>query len=204
MALPPRAFWTITEAAARWGCTHADIVGWASTGRLELVAGIPPVRAGAETFAGIVAIPAQDIIGHFRRDAAGPDTLTIRRIRNPGPDQAWQLICEPAEGLVLARHDLCIQGAELDRFETEHELRRALGGSATQTRWDWDSFMVAQFVRVYEDGLPSSQNEWVREGQDWFARRSNGEHPDEKTVRRRISPIWQALRSSADQPGSDA
>lgn len=202
MGLPPRAFWTINEAAARWGCTNADIVGWASSGRLELVAGIPPTRAATEVLAGIVAIPAADLLGHFRRDAAGPETMTIRRVRLPGEDKPWHLITDPTDGLTISRHDIAVQGAELERFEAEYQINRVHIGSA-QTRWDWDGFMAAQFVRVFEDGLPRSQGEWIREGQDWFARRNNGDAPDEKTLRRRLSPIWQALKV-ADAPGVDA
>ena len=36
MALPPREYFTLHEAAARWDCTLADIAGWASAGRFDL------------------------------------------------------------------------------------------------------------------------------------------------------------------------
>jgi hypothetical protein len=36
MSLPPRVYFTLIEAAARWNCTVADIAGWASVGRLSL------------------------------------------------------------------------------------------------------------------------------------------------------------------------
>jgi hypothetical protein len=41
MALPPRAFFTLHETASRWGCSIADIAGWATEGKLDLVTGIP-------------------------------------------------------------------------------------------------------------------------------------------------------------------
>jgi hypothetical protein len=43
--------------------------------------------------------------------------------------------------------------------------------------------------------LPASQNEWIRELQDWFAARSEGgAFPDERSIRRRIKPILDALK----------
>lgn len=40
MGLPRRVFYTIHEAAARWGCTVSDIAGWAGTETLKIVTGI--------------------------------------------------------------------------------------------------------------------------------------------------------------------
>ncbi|WBU59621.1 hypothetical protein [Paracoccus albus] len=52
-------------------------------------------------------------------------------------------------------------------------------------------------VRLHEDGLPATQGEWVAEVQDWFAKTSPGrEIPDESTIRRRLTPIWRALRET--------
>ena len=42
MKLPPREYYTVHEAAARWGCTLADIAGWSAKGRFDIVTGIPP------------------------------------------------------------------------------------------------------------------------------------------------------------------
>ena len=55
MALPQRPFFSLTEAAARWGCVIADIVGWADAGRFRILTGIAPVRCGDEVIVGSVA-----------------------------------------------------------------------------------------------------------------------------------------------------
>ena len=52
MALPPRVHFTLHEAASRWDCTLADIAGWASVGRFDIVTAIPPVTRGRQIIAG--------------------------------------------------------------------------------------------------------------------------------------------------------
>jgi len=56
MALPPKAFYSLIEAAARWNCSIADLAGWASVGRFDIVAGIGLTQCGEEMLAGFVAI----------------------------------------------------------------------------------------------------------------------------------------------------
>jgi len=54
MALPQRVFFTLHEASARWGCSIADIAGWAAVGKLKIMTGIGLVRCGDADFAGRV------------------------------------------------------------------------------------------------------------------------------------------------------
>ena len=50
-------------------------------------------------------------------------------------------------------------------------------------------------IRLFEHGLPESQAELVGEGQDWFvANAKDGSVPDESQIRRKLSPIWRALK----------
>ncbi len=56
MALPPRVFFTLHEASARWGCNIADIAGWAHTGRFQIQTGIAAVRCDEEIIAGMVVL----------------------------------------------------------------------------------------------------------------------------------------------------
>ena len=64
--------------------------------------------------------------------------------------------------------------------------------------YDWDAMYVAVIKRIHEHGLPDTQAEFVGEFQEWFARRDEkGEAPDERTIRRRLNPIWRALREPA-------
>ena len=63
MALPPRVFYTLTEAAARWGCSPSDIVGWASIGTIEIVTGLAPSYLGGRQIAGLVTVAGAGISG---------------------------------------------------------------------------------------------------------------------------------------------
>jgi hypothetical protein len=52
MSLPPRAFYSLTETSARWGCAAADLAGWAATDHLTLVTSIASVICGKQPVAG--------------------------------------------------------------------------------------------------------------------------------------------------------
>ena len=68
-------------------------------------------------------------------------------------------------------------------------------GPGVTTPYDWEGMMVALIHRIDDRGLPSTQAELVAEMQDWFADRSDGKKmPDSRSIRRRITPIWRALR----------
>lgn len=201
MRLPPRAFWTLTEASARWSCMPFDIVGWAALGKINLTLGIPPARCGSEMVAGFVTLPAQDIVRMFRRDGSGPEVMTIRRLRVPAQTEGWLYVTEPEAGIEVHREDIIIIADEASRFEAEYVATKSATAPTTNSgRYDWDAFMISVVKRVYEHGLPPSQNEWIRESLDWFSQRDpHGAAPDERTIRRRLQPIWQALRDS-DEP----
>ena len=72
MALPPRVHLSLHEAAARWDCTLADIAGWASVGRFDIVTAIPPLTRGRQIVAGYVVVYVTDIMQMFRRCGTGP------------------------------------------------------------------------------------------------------------------------------------
>ncbi len=194
MKLPPREYYTVHEAAARWGCTLADIGGWSAKGRFDIITGIPPTVCGSETIAGEVVVAAFDMLPMFRRCGSGPQTALIRRVRPVGsPD--WLLVTDPASGVEVWIADLMIAGSEVSKFEVDHDLmRRIAGGTGSISPYDWDGMMNALIVRIHEHGLPASQAELIRDMQDWFADQSDGDEiPDERSIRRRISAVWKTL-----------
>ena len=66
--------------------------------------------------------------------------------------------------------------------------------SSRPLRHDWDAFWIEVCRRVYEDGLPSTQREFVVEMVAWFADQGD-EKIDESTVRKKISKLLAVLRS---------
>lgn len=173
----------------------ADLVGWAIQGKLILRTGIPPVSCGATPLGGMVIVPPDDIMRMFRRDISAPPTIHIRRIRTKPECDEWHYITEPREGIEVHRYDIIITADDAERFETDHDINRRSLTAPSAAKWDWEAWHVSLIKRVYEQGLPTSQNEWIRESVDWFASRStSGEAPDESTLRRKIAPVWQALR----------
>ena len=195
MALPPRVFFTLHETAARWGCTIADIAGWVCDGKLDILTGISAVTCGSERVSGKVTISPMDILPIFRRCGTGPTVVKLMRIKPAGAED-WIYITEPCDGVAVSIADIQITGQEVLRFEEEHDLLRRVGGGAgSVSPYDWDGMYLTVIRRVHEKGLPATQTEFVAELQDWLAEvAQNGEVPDESTIRRRLRPIWRALR----------
>lgn len=197
MALSPRVYFTLHEAAARWDCTLADIAGWASVGRFDICTAIPPVARGRQIIAGYVVVSVTDIMQMFRRCGTGPIQSTLRRVR-PRDHDEWIMIVDSAERVEVTLADLLIMADEVHRFETECDLlRRPASHIGSTARYDWEGMYITLMVRIHDQGLPATQAEWVGEVQEWFvANGDGGEVPDERTIRRRLTPIWKALRGS--------
>lgn len=201
MPLPPKYLYSIVEAAARWGCSVADVAGYAATGHLRIATGVRPLQCGGEVVTGLVEVAMQETLPALRR-AGATKPIQIYRVRPFGEDEGtpvaqWHLISQPIEGLSVAVEDLCVPGADVAAFEAEFEIfgKPRLPGSGTKPKYDWEAFWQYLSVRLYREGLPDTQEELVREAQDWFMRRSDdGDAPDGRTLRRRITPLWYELR----------
>lgn len=194
MKLPQREFFTVHEVAARWGCTIADIAGWSATGNIDIVTGIPPASCGERIVAGEVIVSAFDILPMFRRCGTGPQYSRVRRVRTRGETE-WLLITDPVDGMEVSVADLLIAGPQVQRFEEKNQLfPRVSGGTGSVSPYDWEGMLQALTLRIHENGLPASQGELVAEMQEWFVAQSEGgEVPDERSIRRRITPVWRGL-----------
>ncbi|MCB1567767.1 MAG: hypothetical protein KDE03_16420 [Rhodobacteraceae bacterium] len=195
MALPPRVYYTLQEVTARWGCNIADVAGWAAAGKFHIMTGIGLVRCGEEIVAGRVVISPMDLMPLFRRCGTGPTEGVVRRIMT-GERGQWQIITDPVGGVTVAVADMMVMADEVHAFEEENDMvRRVAAGPGASTPYDWEGMTVALVQRIHDRGLPSTQAELIAEMQDWFAEQSDGKKmPDSRSIRRRITPIWRALR----------
>jgi hypothetical protein len=200
MKLPKREFHTVHEVAARWGYTIADVAGWSAAGHFDILTGIPPAMCGDKIVAGEVIIAAFDILPMFRRSGTGPQTAWVRRVRIKGQTD-WMLITDPAGGVEVSIADLLISGQQMYRFEDKNQMfHRVSGSTGSVSPYDWEGMLQALVLRIYERGLPASQGELVAEMQEWFVEHSDGNDvPDERSIRRRITPIWRALTKTSQK-----
>lgn len=194
MKLPKREFYTVHEVAARWGYTIADVAGWSAAGHFDIITGIPPALCGEKVVAGEIIISAFDMLPVFRRCGTGPQTALVRRVRTK-TETDWQLITDPLAGVEVSVADILISGRHVHQFEEKNELfRRVSGSTGSVSPYDWEGMLQALTLRIHELGLPASQGELVAEMQEWFVEHSDGNDvPDERSIRRRITPIWRAL-----------
>lgn len=197
MALPPRPFFTLYELAARWGCDITDVAGWAALGHLPVVIGIPPVICGKQPVAGIVGVAIADMMQMFRRPGPNKETCIVRRLQPPD-DDTWVYITDPEDGITIHANDLMLPAGDVLRFEEECELmRRRPSAIGAAPRYDWDAMYVWLFRRLHEQGFPASQSALVAEAQEWFVRNAkSGEVPEDSTIRKRLNPIWRAVREA--------
>ncbi len=200
MKLPKREFYAVHEVAARWGYTIADVAGWSAAGHFDILTGIPPAMCGEKIVAGAVIISTFDILPMFRRCGTGPQTAWLRRVRTKN-EADWQLITDPVAGVEVSVADLLISGLQVHRFEEKNELfRRVSASTGSVSPYDWEGMLQALALRIHEQGLPASQGELVGDMQEWFVEHSDGnEVPDERSIRRRITPIWRELTKKQDK-----
>ena len=195
MAFPAQYFYSILEVAGRWGYSQTDVINWAISGELDLVAGFSPLLFGDEPAAGLLVVSASDIRPLFRPFGKTEKKVFLKQARPAGSD-ALKLITTPARGVRLTAADIMITSKELDRFEEAHSISRTRSaGPGTPTKYDWEAFHFALFKRIFQRGFPTQQRELVAEMQEWFiANSADGEAPDESTIRRRIKAICEELK----------
>ncbi len=195
MAFPAQYFYSILEVAGRWGCSQTDVINWAISGELDLVAGFSPILFGDEPAAGLLVVSTSDIRPLFRPFGKTEKKVFLKQAR-PAGSAELKLITEPARGVRLTAADIMITSKEIDRFEEAHSIGRTRSaGPGTPTKYDWEAFHFALFKRIFQRGFPLQQRELVLEMQEWFiANSADGEAPDESTIRRRIKSICQELK----------
>lgn len=175
----------------------ADIIGWALAGKIELVASFPPITVGGHECCGMMAIPPECVAAMFRRDGTGPMSKNVFRVRPPEAPEGWQRIQNPADGVEIHAADIMITAAQVEQFEDEHSLTKRTAPGGRAPRWDWDAFYQALIRRIHNHGIPETQRELEMEMLSWFERRSdNGDAPDERTIRRKISDVYRELREA--------
>jgi len=196
MSLPPIAFFSIYEIAMRWNCHPADVAGWATTGHLQVLAGIPPVTCGDELIAGLVEVPFAELMPMFRRFGPSEESCRLRRVLIPGSN-TWLKVTDPAEGILIKSSDLLLAAASIQRWEEERDLlRRPASNVGSTPRYDWDAMYAWLTWFIYEKGVPDTQTELVTLVQDWFVQNSrSGDVPDESTIRKRLTVLWRKLKN---------
>lgn len=77
-------------------------------------------------------------------------------------------------------------------WRTETQLFESASG-------DFASAMLAHLaLQIHRRAVPETQGDLVAEMQQWFIDRSpKAEAPDERSIRRRITPLWQAMHERA-------
>ena len=194
MAFPAQFFYSVLDVAGRWGCTQTEVINYAMSDEISLVAGFSAVKFGDDCAAGLMQVPGSEVRALFRPYGKGAKKIYVTQARQTAVDP-WRTITEPVRGVRLAAADIMITAREIDRFAEAHGIGRTRnGGPGAPRKYDWDGFYVALFKRHYTDGFPIQMRDLVSGMQEWFiANSAEGEAPDESTIRRRIKAIWQEL-----------
>ena len=197
MAFPARCLFTIVEVSARWICGPTQIVDWAISGELELVAAFGQVKLGDEFAVGLLVIHGTEVRPLFRPFGDAAKKVYVKQAHRPNTS-TWLTITDPARGVRFTAADIMITAAEIERFEQAHDINRSRsGGPGAPGRYDWDGFHIALMKRILDRGLPATQMALIVEMQEWFiANSTHGSAPDESTIRQRIKVIWHTLKAA--------
>lgn len=203
MPLPARAFYYLSEAAVKWDCLPAHIVGWAASGRIEIAVSVSQVIADGKPMAGLMALPGEDILPLFHQGEVSREPrrkIAVRRIRpiNSKLDP-WIFFEVPDQGIQVSLEDILILQDEYEAFSKA--IGAGLPRKHAPPKYDWDAMYVALIKRIHFEGLPATKTALLREMQEWFMRNSeDGEFPDERTMRSRIYPVFDAIMQTERVP----
>ena len=197
MAFPARCLLTILEASGRWICTQTQIVDWAISDEINLVAAFSAVQFGDQSAAGLLIVPGSAVRPLFRPFGDAAKKVYVKQARRPNTS-VWLTITDPERGVRFTAADIMITADEIERFEHTHEINRPRSaGPGAPGRYDWDGFHIAVMKRIHNHGLPATQTALIVEMQEWFiANSTRGSAPDESTIRQRIKVIWHALKAA--------
>lgn len=194
MAFPARALFTVLEVSVRWTCSQTQIVDWAISDEIDLVAGFGQVKLGDECAAGLLSVSGSEVRPLFRPFGAAAKKVYVKQARMPKA-VGWLAITFPARGVRFTASDIMITADEIDRFEAAHDINRTRGaGPGAPGKYDWDGFYVALMKRIHDLGFPGTQTALIVEMQEWFiANSQHGSAPDESTIRQRVKVVWREL-----------
>ena len=194
MAFPARGLFTVLEVSVRWTCSQTQIVEWAISDEIDLVAGFGQVTLGDASGAGLLSVSGSEVRPLFRPFGTAAKKVYVKQARLPKATD-WLTITCPVRGVRFTASDIMITVDEIDRFEIAHDINRARGaGPGAPGKYDWEGFYVAVVKRVHDHGLPITQAALIVEMQEWFiANSQHGSAPDESTIRQRVKVVWREL-----------
>ena len=197
MAFPARYLFTILEVAARWTCSQTQIVDWANSEEIDLVAAFGQVQLGDEISTGLLSVSGSEVRPLLRPFGVAAKKVYIKQARRLKATD-WLSITAPVKGVRFTAADIMITADEIEQFELAHDINRARGaGPGAPGKYDWEGFYVAVVKRVYDHGLPITQTALIVEMQEWFiANSEHGSAPDESTIRQRVKIIWRAVKAA--------
>lgn len=211
-----KPYYHIDEVLERWSLTEREMMSFVLSGALTVSATVPGLRV-------TYGLCRPSVAGVFDRIATSHSYI-IGLIPLQQSD-AWQIIRQgelaittlaaPAEQFAMIdnvagqnqhlvhKSDLVIPHEEFIRFEKVHptladgDENQDIKRRGAPSKFDWDDIWVELCAIIFLDGLPATQAELVKCIAEWLE--SQGKRvPDDSTIKKKIRPLWQRLRSQSD------
>ncbi len=209
MPRPEKPFFALDELAQRWAMSVRDIGSYAVDGLLTLAIVVVeevmviPVKpncnkqeAHSHTLQGVVPVFGLDVWRAIKEE-----TVTVKRFLDTKLKTPLVIQSED-QYQIVALSDIVVVAGEVRRFETVNKLS-PVGSSAVNgggvnkggapSVIAWQGYWVNNCVRVFQDGIPETAAELVREGMEWFAANSD-RIPDVRSVERAVKQLMRALQ----------
>ena len=211
----PKPYYHIDEVLERWSLSERDLMSFVLSGALTVSATVPGLRVtygicrpAATGIVDRIATSHSYIIGLIplqQSDAwrvLRQGELAITTLAAPADQFAMIDNAAGENQHLVQKGDLVISHDEFMRFEkVQTALRNSDGARDTNRRgapskFDWDDIWVELCAMIFLDGLPSTQAELVHHIATWLE--DQGKRvPDDSTIKKKIKPLWQRLRSQA-------
>ena len=229
--LPRKPFYGLAELCERWSLSEADIAAYALEGELTLSIAAGGLRvetsdieedAVGQPFS--VPTGTRWIVGTM--DISCVDAWSVLRNGSQAISRFYGLKGEmldlPEEDdergtMLVERQALVVRRVEMERFQEVQGLGAAVamtgapaGGPRREMsrgapiKYEWETCWCETIaLRIYDPGPPSTQAEWVRIIQDWFANRYGPDNvPSESSIKLRLSKIWRHVKPDAGRPSA--
>ena len=210
-----KPFYYVDEVLARWSLTERDLMSFVLSGALTVSATVAGLRItygvcrpSAAGVADRIATSHSYIIGLIPLQQS--DAWRVLR----HGECAITMLAAPAEQFAMIdnaagenqhlvqKADLVISHDEFMRFEKVHPALGVSDGARDTNRrgapskFDWDDIWIELCAMIFLDGLPATQAELVQHIASWLEEQGK-RVPDDSTIKKKIKPLWQKLRSSS-------
>ena len=118
MVFPAKVFYSVLEVSARWDCSLTQVVNYAISDEIDLVAGFARVRLDGECAAGLLSVPGSEVRPLFRPFGKGAKKIYVTQARRASlcGNAIWSSKCRSGSSPIRPRAKRRTKARSVARF----------------------------------------------------------------------------------------